>query len=93
MNNCDSVCCDDMKYYIQQGIVLYSDIFDEFGIMMSEDKISTIKIQYCPWCGKKLPMSQREKWFEELEQKGFKTPLFDENIPCEYKSKKWRKKH
>ena len=82
-----------MKDNIQNNIIWYSDIFDEYGIVVNEDNSSMITINYCPWCGKKLPTSQREKWFEELELKGFIAPLFDDNIPTEYKSKEWREKH
>ena len=84
------LCCNNMGYYIQENIINYNEVFDEFGITVNEDDFSVIIIDYCPWCGKKLPSSKREKWFEELEAKGFISPLFDDKIPIEYKSKKWR---
>lgn len=43
---------------------------------------------YCPWCGEKLPPSQRDRWFDELEARGF-DPLADE-IPEAYRSSAWR---
>ncbi len=86
-------CCQNMAYYIQNEVVSYNEVFDEYGIIVHEDDVSTIIIEYCPWCGKKLPISQRNTWFDELEKKGFFSPLFDENIPIEYRSKKWREKH
>ena len=89
----DNICCDDMENNILHNTVSYNEVFDEFGITVNEDNSSVIIIDFCPWCGKKLPTSQREKWFEELELKGFITPLFDDNIPAEYKSKKWRENH
>ena len=90
MTACSNMCCDNMKCNIQHDIISYSEVFDEFGIVVNGDAFSVIILDYCPWCGKKLPVSQREKWFEELEAKGFISPLFDDNIPIDYKSKKWR---
>jgi hypothetical protein len=90
LNIHDNFCCDDMKNNIQDNILSYNEVFDEFGFNVAEDNSSVIIIEYCPWCGKKLPASQRGKWFEELEFKGFITPLFNDHIPTEYKSKKWR---
>lgn len=72
-------------------IVHYSEVFDEYGITVFEDKVSFILLDYCPWCGKKLPESKRESWFERLEEMGFENPLFREDIPEEYKSGKWWK--
>lgn len=86
----DNVCCCDMKDNIQSNVIFYSEVFDEFGIVLREDSASQILLNYCPWCGTRLPFSQRERWFDELESKGFITPLFDDNVPAEYKSKKWR---
>lgn len=86
------MCCNNMLYYAQHNIIAYNEVFDEFGILLNEDDTSIILLEYCPWCGQKLPSSQREKWFEELEALGFVSPLFDDNIPVEYKSKKWREK-
>ena len=70
----------------------YSEIFDEYGINVLEDNCSSILICFCPWCGKKLPLSKRDKWFKELEEKGFENPLFADNIPESYKSGSWRNK-
>ena len=72
--------------------LFYSDVFDEYGIFLPEDSSSYLVIKFCPWCGKPLPPSKREEWFEALEKIGFENPLLDENIPIEYKSSKWRRK-
>ena len=66
--------------------------FNEYGIPIHDGEngkiTSYIKIQYCPWCGKKLPDSLREKWFDELEKLGYDDPLNDD-IPEKFKSDKW----
>lgn len=43
---------------------------------------------YCPWCGDKLPPSQRDRWFDELEARGI-DPNVDP-IPPEFQSGEWR---
>ncbi|HEX8214122.1 MAG TPA: hypothetical protein VF582_01475 [Allosphingosinicella sp.] len=43
---------------------------------------------YCPWCGERLPPSQRDRWFEELEALGI-DPGSDA-IPEDYQSGAWR---
>ncbi len=85
-------CCADMETHIcETDIVQYIDVFDEYGIALPEDNVSFILLEYCPWCGKKLPESKRECWFNRLEEMGFEAPLSCEDIPEEYKTDKWWK--
>ena len=85
-------CCEEMNVNIQEArIVHYNEVFDEYGIVLTEDNVSFILIKYCPWCGKRLPHSRREEWFSKLELLGFEVPLFCENIPPEFKSDEWWK--
>lgn len=85
-------CCTDMQEHIEENnLIYYSDVFDEYGINCVEDGSSYVLIEYCPWCGRKLPFSKREKWFEELEKLGIEDPLCDEQIPEKYKNSCWRK--
>ena len=44
--------------------VRYDARFDEYAIELPEDG-SLMCFDYCPWCGRKLPESRREEWFEE----------------------------
>lgn len=79
-----------MRYNIQDSkSIIYSEAVDEYGINIAEDHVSMILIEYCPWCGSKLPDSKRDAWFETLEAMGYDRP-FDQHIPCEFKSAKWR---
>lgn len=85
-------CCEDMKNNVNDSqLIHYSETVDEYGIKVWEDNCSSILISFCPWCGKKLPISKREQWFAELEEKGFENPLFDDNIPASYKNGDWWK--
>lgn len=81
-----------MDYYLslkEEKIVVYNEVFDEYGIPECAGGTSYIRIKYCPWCGKRLPDSKRDKWFEELEALGFYDP-FSEKIPSKYRSAEWR---
>jgi len=44
-------------------------------------------IQYCPWCGKKLPQSVRNRWFEALQTMGLDPG--DDRIPPEFEDERW----
>ena len=93
-----SYCCEDMKENVSivvsgenqnEGKAIgYSARFNEYGLIC-RDRKTMLLISYCPWCGKKLPGSLREKWFDELASLGFTSPLFDEKIPKQYMSEKW----
>ena len=83
--------CKDMNYYLsfeKEKIVLYNEIFDEYGIPECTGGTSYIIIKYCPWCGGRLPDSKRNEWFEELETLGFDDPFSDE-IPSKFRSAEW----
>ena len=69
--------------------VFYSKRFDEYMIP-HKDGISGICIAYCPWCGKKLSASKRERWFEELDGMGIDYSLLDtEQVPPAYLDDTW----
>lgn len=92
MRNAPKYCCENMEDNIENNnLVFYSEKFDEYGIVCIEDGCSYVLMEYCPWCGKKLPASKREEWFEELAKLGFEEPLGEEEIPDKYKSGEWRK--
>ena len=94
-------CCDQMRYFLKNNdknkvfdsddIIYYALKFDEYGIVVHDGGSSYITIQYCPWCGKKLPVSKRELWFDELEKLGIEDPT-EEEIPKEFRSDEWWKK-
>lgn len=70
--------------------IAHSEVFDEYSIIKSGGAVT---IDYCPWCGVKLPASQRDRWFDELEAALGKHP-FDvarEDWPAAYRTSAWRK--
>jgi hypothetical protein len=90
------MCCEMMEYFLNNNesnkIIQYSDRFDEYGIVIHDGGNSSIIINYCPWCGKELPKSKRDEWFDTLEKLGFINPL-EEDIPMEFKSNLWWNKN
>ena len=102
-DECAAPCCATMKrqltnaceehaadpYSCPDALVSYSAVFDEYGIIVHDGGPSSVLIQFCPWCGSKLPDSQRDLWFDEIEKLGFKG-LYDPGIPEPYKTAAWR---
>ncbi|WP_423212808.1 DUF6980 family protein [Mycobacterium talmoniae] len=42
--------------------------FTEYGLLIHDGGASSLAIAYCPWCGTKLPASERGRWFSQLER-------------------------
>ncbi len=70
------------------GLVIYNEVFDEYGLIVHDGGQSYVLIQHCPWCGTRLPESQRDRWFDEAEAKG----IDEENPPAAYTTREWRLK-
>ena len=65
--------------------VEYDARFDEYRVQAGSARQLLF---YCPWCGEKLPPSQREHWFDELEARGIDPNIHP--IPAELQGGKWR---
>ena len=70
------------------SLIYYASRFDEYGIIVHDGGSSYVSIDFCPFCGARLPESKRDQWFDTLEAKGFKDPL-TENVPTEFRTDKW----
>ena len=66
--------------------VQYDARFDEYWIKAGDARQSLF---YCPWCGEKLPPTQRDRWFDEVEALGL-DPWNDE-VPDRFRSAAWRR--
>lgn len=90
-------CCELMELFLHDPRVPleYYPIAREYGVML-KDSAAIQLLLYCPWCGKKLPGSVREQYFNILEKEyGIESDLdssHDLNIPTEFKSDEWWKK-
>lgn len=93
-------CCEQMKRQIEFSctehasafdcpdcLVTYTEKFDEYGLIIHDGGTSFLLIQFCPWCGARLPESRRDEWFERIESLGLEPD--DERIPEELKSGAW----
>jgi len=69
------------------ALVAFTAKFQEYGLIVHDGGTSSIGIRYCPWCGKRLPDSQRDRWFDELERRGV-DPCNDD-IPDEFQDGRW----
>jgi hypothetical protein len=52
--------------------IYWSVIFEEYGLIC-QPSAEILHIKHCPFCGKQLPNSRRNEWFERLEAEGWKT--------------------
>jgi len=67
--------------------VVYIAKFREYGLPILDGGTSFITIQFCPWCGARLPDSLRNKWFDSLEKLGL--DVHTGNIPEKFLSDRW----
>ncbi|WP_085909862.1 DUF6980 family protein [Kiloniella majae] len=94
-------CCDTMMqklslnckdhhdpYECPDVLISYSDRFEEYGLIIHDGGTASISIDFCPWCGTKLPDSKRDLWFDTLEKLGFDDPG-EQDIPERFNSNKW----
>jgi hypothetical protein len=101
MRNANSHCCETMRSVVEHQcaqhaapddcpdvVVIYSPTFDEYGIPIRDGGSSVHGIQFCRWCGTRLPTSKRDLWFDTLAKLGFDGPL-SQDIPVEYRSDAW----
>ena len=70
------------------ALVGYLPKFNEYGLIIHDGGTSISLIQYCPWCGTKLPQSKRNEWFDTLEALGFDNPS-EQEIPSKFNSNEW----
>ncbi|RZU40289.1 DUF6980 family protein [Edaphobacter modestus] len=63
-------CCERMTLLLNDGegaAIIYNSKFDEYGIPVLDGGSSYITLEFCPWCGAKLPPSKRDEYFGRLE--------------------------
>ena len=82
-------CCQNMDKHLAEGevAIYYIPKFREYGVKVLDGGTSFVLIQYCPWCGQKLPESLRDRWFDEIERFGLEPD--DSEIPQKYLSDQW----
>lgn len=78
----------DDPYECPDVLVAYRARFNEYGLIVHDGGGSYVLIHYCPWCGKSMGESMRNKWFDELRKLGYDDPVI-QDIPAPFKSDKW----
>ena len=86
------ICCDQLSFHIneKEKIISYDPQIRQFSINVS-DRVRQV-IQFCPWCGNKLPFELSKELskilFDEMDLDNYE----DFRMPIEFKTDKWWKK-
>ena len=85
-------CCEVMSAHVadEDVPVTYSPRFREYGLKILDGGSAKQLIDFCPWCGRRLPESLRDEWFEQLEHLGLEPE--DPEVPDDMKSDAWWRK-
>lgn len=81
--------CDqhDDPFDCADAVVSFSPRFQEYGLIIHDGGTSSLLIDFCPWCGRRLPESQRDRWFDEMESRGIDP--WEDAIPAEFQDDSW----
>ena len=52
--------------------IYWSALWDEYGLIC-QPSAEILPIRFCPFCSARLPTSQRDVWFKQLEASGWRT--------------------
>jgi hypothetical protein len=74
-------------YACPDALVGFVAKFQEYGLIVHDGGTAVIGILFCPWCGRRLPESQRDRWFDELEALGIDPGEGD--VPVEFEDGRW----
>lgn len=75
------------RYDCADALISFTAKFREYGLIIHDGGTSSIIISYCPWCGARLPESQRDRWFDEMERRGINPWTSD--VPAEFEDDRW----
>ncbi|MEW2295640.1 hypothetical protein ABZ719_23525 [Streptomyces sp. NPDC006743] len=89
MNSRANMCCDRHAdlFACPDALIEFSARFQEYGLIVHDGGTSSITIDFCPWCGRRLPASQRDRWFDELEARGIDP--WQDDVPPEFQDDRW----
>jgi hypothetical protein len=88
-------CCLTMDRELARGdaLLYYSLRFREYGVKIPKSTGGML-MDYCMFCGKKLPISVRSKWFDILEKEyGLEWPDSKDKkkVPKDFWTDEWWK--
>ncbi|MEV7728768.1 hypothetical protein AB0P15_29110 [Streptomyces sp. NPDC087917] len=84
MNSRVNVRCDrhDGPFACPDALIGFSAKFQEYGLIIHDGGTASITIDFCPWCGRRLPESQRNRWFDELGHRRFDP--WEDKVPAAF---------
>lgn len=82
-------CCEHMQFHLAGGEIglIYTPTFREYSLEYRDGGTSFQLLAFCPWCGRRLPESLRDRWFELLQARGLEPE--DPDIPQEFRTDQW----
>lgn len=88
-------CCLTMDRELsrEDALLYYSLRYREYGVKIPKSTGGML-MDYCMFCGKQLPKSVRDEWFDVLEQEyGLESPCEEdkEKIPNDFLTEEWWK--
>ncbi len=88
MSRCLSVRCEqhDDPFACPDALIGFSAKFQEYADHPRRRYVQQDH-RFLPWCGRRLPASRRDRWFDELERRGI-DPWEDE-VPAEFEDGRW----
>ncbi|MFD7455879.1 MULTISPECIES: DUF6980 family protein [unclassified Streptomyces] len=69
------------------ALISYTPRFREYALIVHDGGTSGVGIAFCPWCGRRLPESLRDRWFDELERLG--VDPWEDRVPPEFEEDRW----
>ncbi|KWX02955.1 hypothetical protein LI90_4004 [Carbonactinospora thermoautotrophica] len=86
-------CCELMLQNLRADDlpVVYDATIREWGIRYLDGGSSIQRLEYCPWCGKKLPGDLWDEWRTRVEQLGLDPWDDADRIPEAFRSDRWWK--
>lgn len=96
-------CCEWMDIFTKDSrvTIIYFPVYRTYMIpLLPKNKklypvTNGLRIDYCPWCSKDLPLSLYNKWIETLKKEYGLDPDHKEQallVPEEFKTDEWWKK-
>jgi hypothetical protein len=81
--------CEDMVRALADPDVplVYNDKLREYSILIQDGGSSVAVIEFCPFCGVKLPGSLRDEWFDRLDQLSLEPD--SPELPLDMRSGAW----
>jgi hypothetical protein len=77
------------KTALEEGAVIYIEKFRESGIPVPDRGTSYLVIDFCPWCGCRLPLPLSDKWIDAMDKMGVPPPY--DKVPEKYETDAWWK--